>query len=31
MIKMFLSYILGNLTACFIMSLIQINRGEDDE
>nr|DAI06826.1 MAG TPA: Protein of unknown function (DUF3789) [Caudoviricetes sp.] len=31
MIKMFLSYILGNLTACFIMSLLQINRGEKDE
>lgn len=31
MIKMFLSYILGNLTACFIMSLLQINRGEKNE
>lgn len=31
MIKIFISYILGNLTACFIMSLILINRGEENE
>lgn len=31
MVKIFISYIFGNLTACFIMSLILINRGEKDE
>ena len=31
MIKIIISYILGNLTGIFLLSLILINRGEKDE
>ena len=31
MIKLVLSYILGNLTGISLMCILQINRGEKDE
>lgn len=31
MIKLELAYILGNLTGIFLLSILQINRGEKDE
>lgn len=31
MIKLVISYILGNLTGIFLLSILQINRGDKDE
>ena len=31
MIKMFISYLLGNIVGIILMSILQINRGDKDE
>ena len=31
MIKMFISYLLGNIVGIILMSILQINRGEENE
>lgn len=31
MIKMFISYLLGNIEGIILMSILQINRGEENE